>query len=345
MSVQTLFCEKSDIARNKTDLIQINLGNKCNQACSHCHIGASPHGENNMEYAAAKRIIDKLLTVDIENIEFTGGAPELNPNLALFIEKLSGRGKSITVRTNLTVLDMPEYSFLMNLYKENNVKITASLPSVYKDFTDMQRGDGVFDKSIKILTTLNGIGYGTGNLPLNLVHNSVGTSLPSAQSALEEEYQRILKERYGIRFNNLIAIVNSPINRFKDYLAKEGRFDCYMDMLEQNHNPCTLENLMCRHLLSVDYEGHLHDCDFNLALGMKVRGYEDIKFWDIDFTGFTPEITFGRHCYACTANQGSSCHGILMKNKSKFIINREWKNCCNGAKGNADSPSGFTPGQ
>ncbi|TAL26698.1 MAG: radical SAM/Cys-rich domain protein [Nitrospirae bacterium] len=327
MAIQSLFCEKSAIARKQTDLIQINLGNKCNQTCSHCHIGASPAGENNMEAYAAERILDKLIGLDIRNIEFTGGAPELNPNLTLFIRELSACGKDITVRTNLTVLDTSEYSFFIELYRENNVKIIASLPSVYKKFTDIQRGEGVFDKSIKVLRTLNEIGYGTAGLLLDLVHNPAGASFPSEQASLEKEYQMMLKESYGIHFNSLITIANSPVNRFKDYLMREGIFGCYMNMLERNHNSGTIENLMCRHLLSVDYQGHLHDCDFNLALGIRIKDFEDIKFWDVDIGNFKPEITFGRHCYACTANQGSSCHGILIKDSA------ETKNikCCGGS--------------
>lgn len=307
---------------NKTEIktIQINLGNKCNQNCIHCHIGASPNGNKNMEEATARKILSKLLEINTNVIEFTGGAPEINPNLKMFISELGKSGKKIVVRTNLTILDSPEYSFYIDLYKLYNVKIMASLPGYFKDSTDFQRGKGVFEKSIRVLQKLNSVGYGKEKLNLDLVYNPEGTYLPPPERELEIDYKKILKEKYGISFNNLIAITNTPVGGFKRYLLNNNKFDEYMKLLVNNFNPETLSNIMCRRLLSIDYEGYLYDCDFNLALGIKIKGYEDKKFWEIDFNSFNPEITCDEHCYACTVNRGSSCHGALIKDDIDFDI-------------------------
>jgi radical SAM/Cys-rich protein len=278
-----------------------------------------------MDYETARKILDKLLALDIYNIEFTGGTPELNPNLKMFIEELSQNGKTITVRTSLTVLDLPEYSSFMDLYKRHKVNLVASLPSAFEDLTDKQRGNGVFHKSIKILKKLNDIGYGSENLTLDLVYNPVEDHLPPEQSLLEREFKTLLEDLYNISFNNLITIVNSPIKRFKTHLEKQNRLDNYMKLLVNNFNPETLEKIMCRDLISVDYQGFMYDCDFNLALGLRIKGYDDKKFWEIDFDNFNPKIACDAHCYACTANMGSSCHGSLMKDSPDFDVKESVK--------------------
>lgn len=300
------------------------MGNKCNQECSHCHIGASPRGNKNMNYDTVKKIVGKLIQSDVKNIEFTGGAPELNRNLRFFIEKLGCHNKDLTVRTNLTVLDSPRHSFYFKLFKKYNVKLIGSFPSMFPDTTDKQRGTGTFKKSIKVLRKLNKLGYGTDGCSLSLVYNPAGDFLPPDQFQLEEEYKKMLKERFGISFNNLLTITNSPIKRFRESLRKEGRLESYMRLLKERFNSETLKNIMCRRLLSVDYAGNLYDCDFNLALGKKLIGYEDLKFWDVDFSNFYPSIHCDEHCYACTVNQGSSCHGILVKNE-EFTVKEQVK--------------------
>ncbi|MEW6418900.1 MAG: arsenosugar biosynthesis radical SAM (seleno)protein ArsS [Nitrospirota bacterium] len=305
--------QNENIRKTKIETIQINMGNRCNQACAHCHIEASPRGRKNMEEATAERILGKLLELDIENVEFTGGAPELNPNLKMFIERVVKNHKKIVVRTNLTVLDMPEYSFFIDLYKRYGVKIVASLPSCFEDMTDRQRGRGVFNKSVTILKKLNEIGYGGSELSLELVYNPAGDYLPPSQTELERDYKKLLTDNYGISFNSLITITNSPIGGFRKSLIRQGKFDDYMSLLVNNFNYKTLDSIMCRRLLSVDYQGYVYDCDFNLALGIRVKGYEDKRLWDIDFEDFNPEITCDEHCYACTVGRGSSCHGVLIK--------------------------------
>ncbi len=306
-----------NLTKTKVDIVQINLGNKCNQKCTHCHIGASPNGEKNMDYATAKKILTKLLSITTKRIEFTGGTPELNPNFKMFIEKLS-KNKDLAVRTSLTILENPEYSFFIDFYRQHGVKIIASLPSVFKDLTDKQRGKGVFASSIKVLKRLNSIGYGTGDLALDLVYNPAGDYLPPDQTALEDDYRQFLNKLFNISFDNLITIVNSPLKRFKNYLQTHGELDEYIKNLTEKYNPETLHNLMCRHLISVDYQGNVYDCDFNLASGIRIKGYEDVKFWEIDFDSFASDITFGEHCYACTVNRGSSCHGALIKERNNF---------------------------
>lgn len=291
--------------KRNIEIVQINLGNRCNQTCLHCHVEGSPSGKRNMDHPTAQKILERLINLNVENVEFTGGAPEMNPNLKYFIEGLSSYGKKLTVRTNLTILEFPDYSSYPDLYRKYRVRVVASLPSIFEEVTDRQRGKGVFNSSIKILKKLNEIGYGTNGLQLDLVYNPLGGDLPPEQDQLERKYKELLKKNYGIIFSRLILLVNCPVTRFKNFLTKQGEYDRYIELLKKNYNPNTLDSMMCRNLISVDDQGHLYDCDFNLAVGMKVKGYENIKIWEVDFNHFGPEITLGVHCYACTVNQGS----------------------------------------
>jgi len=308
------FWQNKIILKDKFDLIQINVGDMCNQTCTHCHIGASPKGYKNMDKATTTKIIEKLSSLDIKTIEFTGGTPEMNPNFANFLQKLHEAGKNLVVRTSLTILDDENYSHFLELYKKYNVKVVASLPSVFEDGTTTQRGSGVYDATINLLKKLNSMGYAKGDLKLDLVYNPVGTYLPEPQEQLEADYKTILKDKFNISFNSLSSIVNMPIKRFKLDLKKHNLLDTYMKMLKDNYNENTLENIMCRRVLSIDYAGHIYDCDFNLALEIPIKGYEKIFFWDIDFNNFKPKISFKSHCYACTVNCGSSCYGEVIKN-------------------------------
>jgi len=308
----------ADVMKNKIKVIQINLGNRCNLQCSHCHIGGSPEGDKNMDVDTAIKVIKRLIETDIQDIEFTGGAPEFNPNLRLFIEELAIHNKQLTVRTNLTLLDSPAYSFYIDLYKKYKVKVIASLPDIFPDTTDKQRGKGVFQKSINVLNKLNAVGYGKDGLLLDLVYNPAGDYLPPDQKEIENNYKRLLEEKYNITFNNLITIINSPIKRFKEDLQQRGRLEDYLKLLKDSYNPATINKLMCRALISIDYLGYVYDCDFNLALGMKAKGNEEKRFWEIDLSNFIQGITFGQHCYACTVNMGSSCHGVLIKKEEEL---------------------------
>jgi len=311
---KNFFWENKRIRKTALDVIQINLGNRCNQSCVHCHVEASPTGSRNMDRETAEKIITKLSELEIKNIEFTGGAPEMNPNLRLFVKRLSAV-KNITVRTNLTALAMPGNRPYLRLYKEHRVKIIASLPCVYPDNVDKQRGPGIFNTSIAVLKQLNNLGYGdgAGSLTLDLVYNPLEASLPPARRQLQQLYRQELKERYDICFDKVIPLVNAPVGRFKERLSREKRLAEYLTLLRLNYNPATLPKLMCKTLVSIDYQGYVYDCDFNLALGKKIKGFENSRFWDIDFSFFHPDITFAEHCYSCTAGQGSSCHGILIR--------------------------------
>ncbi len=319
---RTVFWEHEILRKERIDTVQINLGNRCNQACSHCHINASPAGSDNMNAHTAEKIITKLLLLDVDSVEFTGGTPEMNPNLPQFIEALAKRGKKISVRTSLTVLDLPDYAHYIGIYRTYGVRLIASLPGAFEDQTDGQRGKGVFQASIAALKQLNNAGFGTNGLKLDLVYNASGACLPPEQGALEREYKQILRDRHGIVFDNLLTIVNTPINRFKHYLVQQGGLDEYMQELIDNFNPETLNRVMCRRLISVDYNGNVYDCDFNLALGIRIKGYEQAKFWELDFNEFTPEVTCDEHCYACTVNKGSSCGGELVNETDVFDVKR-----------------------
>ena len=310
------FWENRVLLKNKFDLIQINIGDLCNLSCKHCHVGASPKGVKNMNKDTALKIIDKILSMKIQTIEFTGGTPEMNDNFLLFLEKLFEGGKTLVVRTSLTVLEDEKYSHFIDIYIKYKVKVIASLPSVFEETTSKQRGKGVYDSTIELLRRFNTMGYGKGDLNLDLVYNPVGTFLPAAQSQLELEYKTILKEKFDVSFNSLATIVNMPIKRFKFDLNKHKVLDEYMNTLRSKYNENTLDNIMCRNILSIDYEGYVYDCDFNLSLEMRIKAYENTYFWDIDFSNFKPEISFDSHCYACTVNSGSSCSGEVLKEKA-----------------------------
>jgi len=310
----TEFWQKNKIGIEKIDTIQINLGNLCNQACKHCHINASPTGKKNMDAATAERVLQKLLEIDVSDIEFTGGAPEMNPHLEMFIKKLGEAGKRVTVRTNFTVLELPEYARFIEIYKKYKVKVIGSLPDIFEDTVDKQRGKGTFEASIRVLQKLNAAGYGRGGLEVDLVYNPTDDFLPPTQYELERKYKNSLSKEYGIKFNKLLSIVNIPIERFRRYLSRKGKLKGYIALLRMHYNADTLSNLMCRHILSIDYQGYVYNCDFNLAEGKKIKGYEDVHFWEIDFDNFAPEITFSEYCYGCTANLGSSCYGALVDN-------------------------------
>jgi len=312
------FWQGRAILKDRFDLIQINIGNLCNLTCTHCHVGASPKGDKNMDILTANRIIEKIENMDIKTVEFTGGTPEMNDTFLTFLTRLHAAGKNLVVRTSLTVLDDKKYEHFLEFYKKYKVKVIASLPSVFEDATTKQRGFGVYDSTIELLKKLNDMGYGKDELKLDLVYNPVGTYLPAPQAQLEGEYKTILKEKYDVEFNSLATIVNMPIKRFKHDLKKQGLLGSYMDTLKEKFNENTVNNLMCKSVLSLDYQGFIYDCDFNQALDTRVKGYENTPFWEIDFNNFKPEISFDSHCYACTVNSGSSCTGELVSNDSSI---------------------------
>jgi radical SAM/Cys-rich protein len=306
------------LRKKHIDIIQINMGNLCNLACNHCHIGASPAGSDNMNRATAEKIADKLKNVGVRKVEFTGGEPVLNTNLVYFIEELSGI-KDIVVRTNLLPMGMPEYKDLISLFKKYKIALVGSLPSPFQKATDSQRGRGVFEKSIRILKQLNREGFGSNGFKLDLVYNPAGDYLPPDNVQLERDYRSMLQDSYGILFNNFIPIVNIPIKRFRKYLEEQSALAQYEKELRDRYNPANLDRIMCRSLLSVDYNGYVYDCDFNLAAGTRIKKYKSTRLWEIDLDDFKPEILFAGYCYACTVNDGSSCHGSLINKEDDMM--------------------------
>ena len=303
------------LSRNSLTTLQVNMGYKCNQRCAHCHVNAGPERLEMMDSATIALIPHVLKNYNISILDLTGGAPELHPQFKELVITASELGIEIIDRCNLTILNEPGYEDIAEFLAENKVTIIASLPCYEKSNVDTQRGDGVFEMSILGLKQLNRQGYGKNDksLILNLVFNPQGTQLPPPQGSLEEIYRKELNNRYGINFNNLYTIVNMPIKRFALQLKSMGQLKGYQQLLEQKHNSSNLENVMCRTLISVDWQGFLYDCDFNQQLGMGITGkaqhLKDLIKQSPDIKG--QSIKIGQHCYGCTAGSGSSCSGAL----------------------------------
>ncbi len=302
------------IERTGIDVVQVNMGKRCNQACVHCHVGASPKHTEEIELKTLHRLL-KLLgnSPECTTLDITGGAPELAKQFRHLVEEGRRLGKNVIVRCNLTVLHEEGQEDTAEFYRNNKVRLICSLPCYGEENVDKQRGKGVFEKSIASLRLLNVLGYGKA-LPLDLVYNPGGAFLPPEQSSLEEAYRRELNEKYGICFTNLLTITNMPVNRFKDDLERSGQLEAYEKLLEENYNPDTLENLMCRSMISIDWKGNLFDCDFNQMLQLPA-GNRPRSVWDIkSFTELVGEpVLTARHCLACTAGVGSSCQGQLVE--------------------------------
>jgi radical SAM/Cys-rich protein len=304
------------IRRAALDTLQVNLGYRCNQACLHCHVNASPDRKEMMGRETVDQVLDVLRARRLAVLDLTGGAPELNPNFRHLVRAARALGVRVIDRCNLTVLNEPGHEDLAEFLAAEGVEVTASLPCYSKENVDRQRGDDVFESSILGLRKLNALGYGQPGsvLLLNLVYNPLGPSLPPAQGPLEATYKRELGEQFGIVFNRLYTLANMPIARFGSTLVSQGRFAPYMALLRSAHNPDNLEGVMCRSLVSVDWRGYLHDCDFNQMLGIPllVAGKPRVHLADllgIDLDG--APIAIADHCYGCTAGQGSSCGGAL----------------------------------
>lgn len=291
-------------------IFQVNVGKKCNQACRHCHVDASPARTETM----SKETVDACLKALRENggfeiLDITGGAPEMNPHFRYLVEEARALGKHVIDRCNLTILEEPGFEYLYDFLTKHNVEITASLPHFSEASTDKQRGPGVFSASIMALQKLNALGYGKDN-PLNLVYNPNGFYLSSSQAQLEFEFKGRLREQYGIEFHRLYCINNMPISRFLESLVRRGKLQEYMDLLAGAYNPSTLEGLMCRHQISVGYDGGVYDCDFNQMLDMKSGPVSHISGFDAS-AFMSRKIRVGNHCFGCTAGSGSSCGGEI----------------------------------
>lgn len=305
------------LQRRAVDVLQVNLGRYCNLACIHCHVESGPTRKEIMSRDHIDAVLHFLARTGIPALDITGGAPELHPDFAYLVAAARALGRHVMDRCNLTVIFEPGMEYLPEYFKRNEVELVCSLPCYSEENVDKQRGKGTFDASIRALQRLNDVGYGRpdGDLVLNLVYNPVGPHLPPPQEKLEQDYKRILAEQFGITFNHLYCLTNMPITRYATHLKLRGEYDRYRELLESNFNAATLDQVMCRNLISIGWDGSVFDCDFNQMLDLPITDGAGKR---LDISSLTlaqllkPSITIGDHCYACTAGAGSSCGGTLI---------------------------------
>jgi radical SAM/Cys-rich protein len=307
---------QAPLRRRPVETLQVNVGKWCNQACHHCHVEAGPKRPERMDERVAARVLALVeANPSIATVDVTGGAPELNPNFRRLVRGARRLGRQVIDRCNLTILSEPGQEDLADFLAAERVAVTASLPCYTAENVERQRGHGVFDRSIRALERLNARGYGrpgTG-LRLDLVYNPVGAFLPPAQAELEARYREELGHAFGIVFDRLFTITNMPIKRFAEMLARDGAAEAYAGLLVNHFNPATVDGLMCRTLLSIGWDGHLYDCDFNQMLELPLPGRGPRTVWDVDDLGTLNglPIATAEHCFGCTAGAGSSCGGAL----------------------------------
>lgn len=304
------------LSRRGLETLQVNLGYRCNQSCVHCHVNAGPSRTESMSRETIADVLACLEVCGVRQLDLTGGAPELNANFRDLVLRARELGVHVIDRCNLTILEEPGQEGLAEFLAGQKVEVVASLPCYLEENVERQRGKGVFEKSLRALRRLNALGYGHdgSGLPLNLVYNPQGPTLPPPQGPLEDDYRRVLKERHGVVFSGLFTLANMPIQRFGSTLVSKGRFDSYMTLLKGAHRDGNLESVMCRTLVSVDWQGYVYDCDFNQMLGLPLglTGVRRPHVSDLigrDLAGRA--IAVRDHCYGCTAGQGSSCGGAL----------------------------------
>ncbi|MES1941148.1 radical SAM domain-containing protein [Salinisphaera sp. T5B8] len=302
------------IRRDRLHTLQMNLGYLCNLACTHCHVEAGPKRTELMDTATMDTALEFIAAQNIQTLDVTGGSPEMHPRFREFMRDAKTLGVHLMDRCNPTIIEEPGYEWVPAFLAEHEVEVIASLPCYTADNVDAQRGKGVFDDSIAALQKLNALGYGQpdSGQTLNLVYNPGSPSLPPPQDTLEQDYKRFLADRFGIVFDHLFTLANMPIKRYAHMLLREQRMGEYMQLLRSAHRPDNLASVMCRGLISVDWQGYVYDCDFNQMLSMPLAGGGAThlrELVDYDFAGRT--IAVGDHCYGCTAGQGSSCGGAL----------------------------------
>ncbi len=303
------------IKRSTLDILQVNLGYMCNQQCVHCHVNAGPNRTEIMAHETCEQVLTYLrATPSIKTLDLTGGAPELNPHFRYLVKMARQVGVHVINRCNLTILS--EQADLARFFVEQQVEIIASLPCYLEENVDKQRGKGVFQGSIKGLRQLNALGYGQidSSLVLNLVFNPQGPNLPAPQITLEADYKKFLKEKYDVVFNQLYTICNMPIQRFGSFLMSKGEFSGYLQLLRDAHRDENLDTVMCRNLMSVDWQGYVYDCDFNQMLGLSLHLHTPTQRHISELLNVNLEgnpVVVAQHCYGCTAGQGSSCGGAL----------------------------------
>lgn len=308
---QKLVASQRKLERGALHTLQINVGRKCNQTCRHCHVDAAPWRTEMMSAAVAERVGQWIRSHRPEVVDITGGAPELSEHFTFLVEQARAAGARVMDRCNLTIIETAGYAWLPEYLASHEVEVVASLPCYSAGNVNAQRGEGVFEKSIRALKQLNAVGYG-GRLPLQLVYNPLGPKLPPPQEELEEDYRIQLREQFGIEFTRLFTITNQPIARFAQELRAQQQWDAYLELLANSFNPATVDGLMCRSTLSVGWQGEIYDCDFNQMLGMSIRNGAPLHLWEVT-PSWLPgrRIATGVHCLACTAGHGSSCTGAL----------------------------------
>ena len=297
------------------DILQINVGKLCNQTCRHCHVDAGPDRTEVMSRETARDCVEALRRHAIPSVDITGGAPELNPSFRWLVEQCASLGRRVINRCNLTILETGPHRELPEFFAEHRVELVCSLPHYQPTCTDLQRGDGVFEKSIRALRRLNELGYGDGRsgLRLVLVTNPVGAVLPAPQLSLEAEWKRELKRLYGVSFDALYTITNMPISRYLEWLLETGNLEGYMRRLVESFNPQAAHGVMCRNTISVGWDGRLYDCDFNQMLDIPVSEDAVGHIRDFDLAALERRtIQTDRHCFGCTAGTGSSCTGATL---------------------------------
>jgi len=313
---ERLVREGLNLRRTESTTLQLNIGKLCNLACEHCHVNAGPGRKELMSRETMDRVLQWFRAANsIRVVDITGGAPEMNPQFSYLVNSLREIRAEVRIidRCNLTILLQPGYEGLVDFLAENRVEIVASLSCYQLENVDQQRGDGVFEASMQALLTLNKAGYGLNpDLPLNLVYNPIGATLPPDQSDLEQDYKAALKANFGIVFNRLYAITNMPIARFLSQLKREGKRESYERLLQSRFNPEAVEGLMCRSSLSIDWRGRVFDCDFNQMLDLPLGGKKMRFLWEYDpMQRINEKIALGNHCFGCAAGAGSSCSGAL----------------------------------
>ncbi|MBN8453727.1 arsenosugar biosynthesis radical SAM (seleno)protein ArsS [Accumulibacter sp.] len=305
------------LIRRSVEVLQVNLGYRCNQSCLHCHVNAGPQRREEMTAETVDAVLAFIsASPEVRALDLTGGAPELNPHFRRLVVAGRQRGLRVIDRCNLTILEEPGHEDLADFLATHRIEVVASLPCYLEENVEQQRGKGSFAASIRGLQRLNALGYGVvgSGLQLNLVFNPQGPTLPPPQAALAMAYREHLGQRFGIVFNQLFTLANMPIQRFGSVLVSRGQFNGYMQLLRAAHREENVTHVMCRNLLSVDWQGYLYDCDFNQQLGLPIgrRGSFRLHISDIDAAALEGQaIRVAEHCYGCTAGQGSSCAGAL----------------------------------
>jgi radical SAM/Cys-rich protein len=307
------------IHRERVETLQLNLGYLCNLSCIHCHVNAGPRRKELMGRDTMQLALMVAERLGVKTLDLTGGTPEMNPHFRWLVEQARANGLHVMDRLNPTIIEEPGYEWVAEFLANHAVEAVASLPCYSESNVDEQRGEGVFDSSIRALQKLNALGYGTpgSGLVLNLVYNPNGAFLPPNQDQLEADYKQLLGENFGIVFNRLFAIANMPIQRYGSWLVSKGHFAGYMETLRSAHRDENLATVMCRSLLSVDYRGYVFDCDFNQMLKLNLGGRGAMSHLRDLLDGNVPRhIAVADHCYGCTAGQGSSCGGALAQETS-----------------------------